>query len=67
MIVRGDANGDAAVDSGDLVRIVKSLKKTITLNDIEKEAADANSDDLVDSGDLVKIVKYLKGTSNIVP
>lgn len=59
----GDANGDALIDSADLLKIVKHLKG-MSLIEIEK-AGDANNDGCIDSADLLKIVKHLKGISSI--
>lgn len=62
IIIRGDVTGDGVINSADLLKIVKYLKKTTTLN---INAADATKDGLVNSADLLKIVKHLKKTSLI--
>ncbi len=62
IVIRGDVTGDGLINSADLLKIVKYLKGTTTLN---TKAADATIDNLVNSADLLKIVKHLKGTSLI--
>jgi len=62
IVIRGDVTGDGLINSADLLKIVKYLKGTTTLN---VKAADATIDSLVNSADLLKIVKHLKGTSLI--
>ena len=62
VVIRGDVTGDGLINSADLLKIVKYLKGTSTLN---TKAADATIDSLVNSADLLKIVKHLKGTSLI--
>ena len=62
IVIRGDVTGDGLINSADLLKIVKYLKGTTTLN---AKAADATIDSLVNSADLLKIVKHLKGTSPI--
>ena len=63
IVVIGDTTGDGVVNSADLLKIVKYLKGTVTLNDLQKEAADASRDKTINSADLLKIVKYLKGVT----
>lgn len=65
-VVLGDPSGDGAINSADLLKIVKHLKGTskITEKYIET-AADVTHDDIINSADLLKIVKHLKGTSKI--
>ena len=63
IIVLGDVTGDGTVNSGDLLKIVKYLKGTITLNDNQKSASDTTRDKQINSGDLLRIVKYLKGVT----
>jgi hypothetical protein len=62
VLIRGDVTGDGLINSADLLKIVKYLKGTTTLN---TTAADPTKDNLVNSADLLKIVKHLKGTSLI--
>ena len=62
IVIRGDVTGDGLINSADLLKIVKYLKGTTTLN---TTAADPTKDNLVNSADLLKIVKHLKGTSLI--
>ena len=58
----GDVTEDGLVNSADLLRIVKYLKGTATLDNIQTNAADATRDNKINSADLLRIVKYLKGT-----
>ena len=61
----GDMTGDGIINSGDLLKIVKHIRKLKTLTGAELSAADMNNDGKVDSGDLLKIVKYIRKLSNI--
>ena len=58
----GDVTGDGEVNSADLLKTVKFLKGTTTINEF---AADVTKDREVNSADLLKTVKYLKGTATI--
>jgi len=62
IIICGDVTGDGVINSADLLKTVKYLKGTSTVNEF---AADVTKDGIVNSADLLKTVKYLKGTSNI--
>ncbi len=56
--LRGDANGDGAIDLGDVVYLLNYLFK----NDVPPdplEAGDANCDGIVDLGDVVYLLNYL--------
>ena len=61
----GDVTEDGLINSADLLKIVKYLKGTQTLNDLQKNAADPTRDSIINSADLLKIVKYLKGTTEL--
>ena len=60
--ILGDVTSDGVINSADLLRIVKYLNKTATLNE---KAADTNKDGKVNSADLLRIVKYLNKTATI--
>lgn len=65
-VVKGDPSCDGVINSADLLKIVKHLKKTGEMKDNSmKSAADVNSDGSINSADLLKIVKYLKNTGSI--
>jgi len=65
-VVKGDPSGDGIVNSADLLKIVKHLKKTGEIkNNSVYSSADVNSDTQINSADLLKIVKYLKDTGSI--
>ncbi len=66
IVVLGDANGDAYVNSGDLLAVKKHLLGTSVINDESmKSAANPNSDSVINSGDLLLIKKHLLGTQMI--
>ena len=58
----GDVTGDGIINSADLLKTVKCLKGTTTIDEF---AADVTKDSKVNSADLLKTVKYLKGTTTI--
>lgn len=58
----GEVTGDGIINSADLLKTVKYLKGTSTIN---MTAADTTKDGEINSADLLKTVKYLKGTSTI--
>lgn len=65
-IVKGDPSCDGTINSADLLKIVKHLKKTGEIKDNNvKSSADVNSDGSINSADLLRIVKYLKNTGSI--
>ena len=62
----GDLNGDATINSGDLLLMKKYLLGTHKFTKVsEKVAIDVNNDGNVNSGDLLMIKKQLLGTSKI--
>ena len=65
MVIVGDTTGDGRINSADLLKIVKYLKNTTSLNESQLSAADCNHDNGINSADLLRIVKFLKGTANI--
>jgi aminopeptidase N len=56
--VRGDANGDLAVDGGDVVYLINYLYVS-GAEPNPLEAGDVNCDGVVDSGDVVYLINYL--------
>lgn len=65
LVILGDSNGDGTINSADLLKVVKYLKGTTTLEGAYLRAADCNNDGTVNSADLLKVVKYLKETGSI--
>ena len=65
MVVPGDVNGDAKIDSADLLRIRQHLLSTRLLTDKYYEASDANHDDTIDSADLLRVRQHLLGSKPI--
>ena len=61
----GDASGDGKINSTDLLKLVKHLKKTSVLNNEYYSAGDVTLDGQINSADLLKIVKFLKKTTTI--
>lgn len=65
IIVIGDSTGDGKIDSADLLKVVRHLKKTTTLTSAQLIAADSTRNNKIDSADLLKVVRFLKGTTTI--
>ena len=67
IVKKGDVNGDANINSGDLLKLQKHLlKDTNIVGTPYGNAADSNNDGKLNSGDLLKIQKFLlKDSSNI--
>lgn len=65
LVVLGDVNGDAEINSGDLLATKKYLLGTDVKEEYKKTAMDVNKDKEVNSGDLLQIKKFLLGTSTI--
>ena len=65
VIVLGDVNGDAKINSGDLFNIQKYLIKNTEIDSNVKQAMDANKDAKINSGDLFTIQKHLLGKGNL--
>lgn len=65
LVVLGDANADAEINSGDLLATKKYLLGTSVNEECKKSAMDVNKDNEVNSGDLLQIKKFLLGSSNI--
>lgn len=63
IIVVGDSTGDGAINSADLLKMVRHLKGTTTLTEAQRKAADCAKNGTIDSADLLKVVRYLKGTT----
>ena len=58
--MKGDANGDGAVDGRDVLRLVRYLAGTGVT--IDWEAADVNGDGNVDGRDVLRLAKQLAGS-----
>ena len=63
--VVGDTNGDAEIDSGDLLRVRQHLLGSNRFTGVYLIAADVNYDSEVDSGDLLRIRQHLLGSNPI--
>ena len=64
-IVTGDINGDALINSADLLKIRQHLIGVKPLNGIYFTASDINYDNIVNSADLLRIRQHLIGTKTI--
>lgn len=65
VIMIGDVNGDAKINSGDLFNIQKYLIQNTEIDSYTKTSMDANKDGKINSGDLFVIQKHLLGKGNI--
>ncbi len=65
VVMLGDVNGDAKINSGDLFNIQKYLIQNPEIDSYTTTAMDANKDNKINSGDLFAIQKYLLGKGNI--
>lgn len=64
-VVTGDINGDAVINSADLLKIRQHLIGVKPLNGIYFTASDINYDNTVNSADLLRIRQHLIGTKTI--
>ena len=60
-VLKGDVNGDGAVDAADAVLVQRYDAGMITLSDTQLRAADVNSDGTVDAADAVLIMRLDAG------
>ena len=58
-------NNNGTIDTDDITKIKKHLKKTASLSDYQIRCADANPDDKVDTQDITAIKAHLKGTARL--
>ena len=65
LFVVGDTNGDAEINSGDLLRLKKYLLGTYKPSEAEKKAMNTNGDAEINSGDLLRLKKYLLGNAEL--
>lgn len=59
LVVLGDTNGDAYIDSDDLLITKMYLLETTKLDETKKKAADITKDGNVDSDDLLQLKRFL--------
>jgi len=60
IVLKGDINGDGKVDSLDMLKIQKHIKKVYKLSGAASEAADTNYDNGINSLDLLRVQKHIK-------
>ncbi len=65
LILRGDANGDGAVNMRDMLAIKKHAADTARLEGVLLLAADTDGDSAVDVRDVLSVKKQLAGTGQI--
>lgn len=65
LVVKGDANANGALDSGDMTRIKAVLMGKTSLTAEGSFAADANASGVHDSGDMTRIKAVLMGKTSL--
>ncbi len=64
--LRGDANGDKAIDAQDASIVLQHIVKKATILDENMEAADANNDGVLDSQDAGLILQHIVKKATII-
>lgn len=65
IVIKGDVNGDGAIQATDYVRIRNHIMGKSLLTDASLHAADANSDGNVQATDYVKVRNHIMGKTTI--
>lgn len=60
-VILGDLNGDAAINAGDALVVLKSVAGMETLTETQLVAGDVNKDEAVNASDALQILKYVAG------
>ena len=60
-VLYGDVTGDATVDIGDAIKIMRYDASLDSLTDAQKTVGDVTGDAIVDIGDAIKIMRYDAG------
>ena len=65
VVVLGDVDGNAIVDTTDYMRVKQTFLRSFTLDGVYKEAADVDKNNIVDSTDGMRIKSHFLGTYNL--
>lgn len=65
VVVGGDVNGDGAVSSADVEKLLKAVTNKLELDELEALAADVDKNEKVDVNDIAKIANHIGARSKL--